>query len=98
MHFFSGKYSISEVQVLTGLAVQLGLVHPLDQIRDALDAPVHLEVASDEELPGLVDHLCVRVLLVVFGCDFGFWLQGSGLMQEVWDRVRFKLKLQLKGR
>lgn len=71
MQFFSGKYSISEVQVLTGLAVQLGLVHPFDQIRDALDAPVHLEVASDEELPGLVDHLCVRVLLVVFGCGLG---------------------------
>lgn len=42
---------------LTGLAVQLGLVHPLDQVRHALDRTVHLEVASDEELPVFVDHL-----------------------------------------
>jgi hypothetical protein len=69
MHFISGQYSISEDQVLTGLAVQLGLVHPLDQIRDALDAPVHLEVASDEELPGLVDHLDIYIYIAFLFCS-----------------------------
>jgi hypothetical protein len=59
MRIFNKHYLVRIL--LTGLAVQLGLVHPLDQIRDALDAPVHLEVASDEELPGLVDHLDIYI-------------------------------------